>query len=125
MYAKTGPMGVVGIGWYQPRRLLRSHILSVALLRNFLAPEPVVAPTVSPPQEDIPPAQPFVFYEESNDEVMFILLEQLREFVVNAQEKGTQTLMPAPPVFPDAFHAQAEATDWTTQFEAADLFAGA
>ncbi|MCB0011860.1 MAG: hypothetical protein KDE34_08165 [Anaerolineales bacterium] len=112
-----------GLDGYQPRRLLRSHILSVALLRNFLAPEPVVASNRIPaPQEDIPLPNSFVFYEESNDEVMFILLEQLREFVVNAQEKGTKVTLVTVPVFPDAFYAQAEAIDWTTQFGAADLF---
>ena len=42
--------------------------------------------------------------------------------MINAQEKGTKVTLVTVPVFPDTFYAQAEATDWTTQFGAADLF---
>ena len=117
------PRGFVGVGWLSTTPPIAQPRPLSGALRNWLTPEPVAASNRIPaPQEDILLPNSFVFYEERNDEVMFIMMGQIQEFLDNAAEKGTKVSLVTVPVFPDEFYAQGDASTWTTQFGAADLF---
>ncbi|MEM7799761.1 MAG: hypothetical protein AAF633_11270, partial [Chloroflexota bacterium] len=113
-----------GLDGFQPSRFIRSHLLFPQVIGDVIAsPVSAAENQIPAPQDDISLPNSFVFYADQNDVTMEIAFKHLDPFIdyVNQNIEIPIRLVTIP-VYPEEFYAQADPTDWTTQFGEADLF---
>lgn len=111
-----------GLDGFQPIRSIMSHYLTPKLVSRIVVNDvSASAATVAAPQEDVALPNSFVFYEDLNDEALWLATEHLRLMAEYLDEQGITMRLVTIPVFSDRFYEQGDTTSWTTRFGAADL----
>lgn len=108
----------------QPGRYLQSHILTPRVIGQWFPATAEASDNmrIDAPQDDVSLPNSFAFYDDLNDESMYIALETMREFNEAVVDSGAKLRFVTIPVFSDEFYAQGDTAEWTTEFGEADLF---
>lgn len=106
---------------FKPNRFLNSHIMLSKGLQRIINLNDSTSPKVAAPQEDVALPNSFMFYDETDDNGLFIVDKQLEQLVNGTiKPNDINMILVTIPAFTEKFYAQSGA-DWSTEFGEADL----
>ncbi|MEM9775830.1 MAG: hypothetical protein AAF902_14735 [Chloroflexota bacterium] len=106
---------------FKPNRFLNSQLMLLRLGKRAFELNDSTAAKVAAPQDDISLPNSFMFYENTDDEALFIVDKQLDKLTSEViHPRDMNMILVTIPAFPQEFFEQS-GTSWTTQFGEADL----